>query len=246
MSAVDDLAAIQNGATLHGHDAREQLEALLDLSSVGVSVLGARLFGQGSRASVEIPLSNGDTMTWETVRDMARPANLAAEVAVCAQATPKLTQAQALRAVALVRGLADRERTMTDNDIAVDWGVSYLQAAIVLDVDLSDQTQRWAAFERLGRHEPYRQAREEGTSVANAGLVLRAGDGSRLVRAGWYYQHVRTLDAGMSQNRLANRMAQVGWTRRAGSGRIKATAPGRQATLGWNFWTVPAGWEDDQ
>jgi hypothetical protein len=39
-------------------------------------------------------------------------------------------------------------------------------------------------------------------------------------------------------------MLRVGWQKRGVSGRIKASAPSRPASLGWNFWTVPAGWEE--
>ena len=142
-----------------------------------------------------------------------------------------------------MRALAERQQAVSENEIAVDWGASYLQAADVLDVDLNDQGERWAAFERLQNHDPWSRAREDGTSIAACGLVLRHIDGIRLVRCGWFAQYVRTLDAGTSQTALGARMARAGWTRRGGSGRIKATAPGREDTRGWNFWTVPADWE---
>jgi len=244
MSAVDTLTAAQNGDGVL--EPIETLALLLDLPSVNVSVLQVRTYGQGSRAAVEIVLSNGDTMCFDSVRDMTRPANLAAELVACAGTVPKLNQARALQVAALVRKLAEREATLTDNEIAADWGASYLQAADTIDVDLNDQAHRWAAFSRLEHHDPFARSRENGTSVATADIVLRHRDGSRLVRAGWFFQHVRTLDAALSQSTLATRMARVGWTRRGGSGRIKATAPGRQATLGWNFWTVPTAWEHDR
>src|SRR4051794_1887592 len=116
MTAVDELAAMQNGHGTVGP--AEQLGVLLDLPAVGVSVITVRTFGHGSRAAVEIGLSNGDTMCFDSIRDMTRPANLAAELVACAGTRPKLNQARALDVAALVRRLADRQVTMTDNEIA--------------------------------------------------------------------------------------------------------------------------------
>lgn len=140
---------------------------------------------------------------------------------------------------------ASRAVAITDNEIACDWGAAYLQGADVIDLDFNDQAQRWGAFSRLERHDPLGKARETGVSVAAAGIVLRHEDGTRLVRCGWFFQHVRTLDSGVGQAALATRMARVEWNRRGGSGRIKATAPSHRGTLGWNFWTVPPAWEHD-
>jgi hypothetical protein len=94
-------------------EAAEQLAALLDLPSVDVDIRGARITGQGSRASVQIRLSTGTTMEFDTVRDMVRRQNLIAEVAACTGACPQLKQPQAVRAVALVRALAEHTASTT-------------------------------------------------------------------------------------------------------------------------------------
>ena len=44
-------------------------EEVFTLTHTGVSVLSVRTFGHGSRAAVEIGLSNGDTMCFDSVRD---------------------------------------------------------------------------------------------------------------------------------------------------------------------------------
>jgi hypothetical protein len=247
MTAVDDLAAIQStNGKVDPIAAAEQIATIWGLEDVGVQIRGAGIFGTGSRAPVEIYLSNDDTMEFESIRDMTRPANLAAELVAWTGATPKLNQAQAVRSVALIRSLGERQQMLTDNEIATDWGASYLQAADTIDVDINDQQQRWAAFERFLHHDPLARAKEDGTALATANLVLSHTDGTRLVRVGWFYAYVRSLDLGIGQGTLAGRMSRVGWTRRGGTGRIKATAPGRSDTRGWNFWTVPPGWEDDR
>lgn len=224
--------------------AAEQLAELLELPSVGVSIRGAELFGSGSRATAEIALSNGETMTFDALKDMANMGMLAAELVACTGATPKLTKANALRAVALLRNVARHHRTMSDNDAAIEWGVSYLQVADVLDVDLENQGDRWAAFSRLAEIDPWSKAREDGTSVASAGLVLRHTDSMRLVRSSWFASHVKHQDATASQRDVATRMSRVGWQRRGSEGRMKATRPGMQGQLNWAFFIVPADWEN--
>jgi hypothetical protein len=224
----------------------EHLAVLLELPSVGLTVEKVSTFGEGGRAAVEILLSNGETMVFESVREMTRPAILAAELAACAGVAPKINGQRALQAAVAVKGLAVRQQAFSDNDIAVDWAATYLQAADVLDVDINDQSARWAAFSHLEQADPLARSKVEGTGVAAASIVLRHTDGERLVRAGWFYQHVRSLDAGVGQSALTVRMLRVGWQRRGRSGRVKATCPSRPAVLGWNFWTVPSDWEEDR
>jgi hypothetical protein len=221
----------------------EQLAALLELPSVDVQIRGATLFGHGSKAAVEIRLSNGEALSFDSVRDMTRPANLIAEVVACTGAIPKIRQPDAMRAVSMLRSLAEREIVLTDNDEALEWGETYLTASQPLEVNLNDQAERWCAFSALAQRDPAARASELGISLAAAGLILRDTDGTRLIRAGWFHPFVRTFDPSMGQATLAVRMARVGWTRRGSSGRIKATAPARSAVLAWNFWVVPAGWE---
>ena len=57
--------------------AAEQLAILLDLPSVGLSVRGARVVGRGSRASVDIYLSDNSSIFFERFSDFANPTRLA-------------------------------------------------------------------------------------------------------------------------------------------------------------------------
>ena len=236
MSTIDDLAAIQVPDAI---EAAAQLEALLDLPALGLSIVSADIYGSGSRAAVEIRLSNGETMSFDAVREMTQPGLLAAELVACTGALPKLTKAAALKATALVRTIARTHRTTTDNEAAVEWGVSYLQHAEVLDFDLNDQAGRWAAFSALAELEPTR----DPAGVPPPNWVLRHTDGVRLVRSSWFVAHVRNIDSASTRD-IPTRMARVGWQRRGSEGRVKATRPGLKGQLNWAFFFVPDGWED--
>ena len=245
MSAVEDLAALQGPDPIA---AAEQLNALLSLPE-GASIRGARMTGQGSRATVEIDLANGDMMVFETLRDMTRPAVLIAEVAACAGVAISLKQSAAVQAVVLVRAMAEHTRATNDNDDAIDWGVSYLQAATVLDVDMDDQRERWGAFSRLRDAQDGVEAAEapgRESSYAPATVVLRSNSGVRYVRAGWFQRYVCRQDSTISRQAVTVRMLRVGWQIRGKTGRIKATCPSRADALGWNFLLVPEGWETDR
>jgi len=222
----------------------DQLTDLLGLPDVGERVLGASIYGNGSGASVEIPLSNGETMTLETLRDCASPTMLSAELVACSGAIPKITRADALRAVALLRKVAARTETASANDHAIEWGASFLQAAEVIDVDIADQIERWGAFSLLAERDPWAMARNFGGTPASHSTVIRCVDQTCLVRTGWFQSHVRTLDANVGLQQVAQRMARVGWTKRGRRGRIKATPPDRAGQLAWAFFIVPPGWQD--
>jgi len=245
MSAVDDLAAMQGPDPIA---AVEQFDALLSLPAAA-GCRGARIIGHGSRAAVEIDLANGDRMEFDSIRDMTRPANLIAEVAACAGVAISLKQAQAVQAVVLVRALAERTQGITENDAAADWGISYLQAATVLEVDMDDQRERWGAFNRLrdaqlGVEQAEAPGRE--SSYAAATIVLRSPSGVRYIRAGWFQRYVARQDSTISRQAVTVRMLRVGWQIRGQSGRIKATCPGRAGALGWAFLMAPGDWENGQ
>lgn len=241
MSALEQLAAT-NGRP-DPMTAAEEIAAILDLADVELAITGARIVGRGGGASADVFLSDGAVLTFERLRDVGKPNVLAIEVAACTGATPKLNGAQALRVVSLLRALAEHEAAFDGDEIARDWGTSFLQAASVLDVDLFDQTERWAAFSSLAAIDPTAlRAAGEVASVAGASRILRHTDGTRYVRTGWFRAHVRAEEA-ISSTELANRMQRVGWERRGATGRVKATRPDFPAELVWTFYSVPTGWE---
>jgi hypothetical protein len=242
---VDQLAAEQNGAP-DPISAAEQLGALLDLAAVGLTIRGARIVGRGARASADLRLSDGTEINFEAPRDVANPTRLAVEVAACTGATPKIKAPGALRAVALLRALAEHEEDFTADQLAIDWATSFLQSAARLAVDLNDQGARWEAFCALERTDPLARSREAGGNIASACTVLVNTDGVQLVRCGWFRAHARAEDPGASAQEIAHRVLRIGWQRRGTRGAIKATRPGHRGQLGWTFYTVPATWENDQ
>jgi len=221
----------------------EHLEAMFLLPAKGLSITGVHVYGAGSRAAARIELSNGEEMVFDSLRDLAKPGLLRAELAACAQVTGKINGDQALAAVSLVSAIGEHHATRSDDEIAAYWGLAYLGSAQTIDVDVTDQAQRWGAFELLDRTDPWMKRTAEGGSLAAAGVVLRDPAGVRYVRCGWFLSHARGEDGTIGPQVLAQRRGRVGWTRRGSRGNVKATSPRTGASKVLAFWTVPAGWE---
>jgi hypothetical protein len=228
-----------NGGDPEEETAAEKLAVLLGLSKAGLAITGGRVVGRGRDASADLYLSDGSTLTFDSLGDMANSARLATQLVACTGVVRTFKTPEALRAIALTRQLAEHEETLTGDQIAIDWGCSYLQVAEVWDVDLGDQAARWEAFERIAARDPYALARERGISLDAAGLVLRDVDGTRLVRCGWFRGAIRAQDSSISPAQLAHRMKRVGWGRR----RVKATRPKFRETRLWEFYAVRADWQ---
>jgi hypothetical protein len=212
---------------------------------VELRVVGAAVFGRGSRASANLHLSDKTVMEFETLRDIAAPQRLAVEVAACTGAQPKLNTELALRVVALLRMIGEAHETFTADQMAFDAGASFLQVATPLEVDMADQGARWEAFSKLARHDPFALSREAGSGLAHSCIVLVGADGTRYVRSGWFCAYARREDPTVGGNAtIAARMERVGWRRRASTGRIIARAPRREAALAWSFFEARPGWED--
>lgn len=226
-------------------EAMRALGELLALDSVSVTVTAARVYGRGSGASLEIDVSNGETLTFGTLREMMRPQALIAEVAACTGATPAIKQVQCAQALTLARAAAEYVEVDTENDIAREWGRDFLQLAETLDLDITDQAQRWHAFGMLAGRDPWSSHRSpDDDQSSGVPLVLRHEDGARYVRTVWFERYVKARDSSVSRTIIGPRMARVGWAKRGRQGDIKATAVGRNETKTFPFWIVPNGWED--
>ena len=224
--------------------AMRELTALLGLGSVGLAVVGGRIVGRGSTASADLYLSNGEAITFESLRDFANASRLAVEVAACTGAVPAIKAPTALHALSLLRALSELHETATEDDVSRAWGCEYLQGARRLAVDMNDQGDRWRAFSELAAIDPATDARHGGGPSVRAHAVLADVTGARLVRCGWFLNYARESTY-VAPRELSARMQRVGWRRRGSRGWIKATAPGRSDTLAWTFYVAPAGWEGD-
>lgn len=224
----------------------EELGEMLALPTVGRRLVRVAMFGRGSEASADLLLDDGQRITFGSLAIFGSATKVNLHVGLSIGAAPKLKQADAHRAAVLLYQAAEREEGIGDDDLARGWGLEYLQDASLLDVDLTDQHARWAAFSRLAGLDPFSRAREVGGSLASASTVLRHTDGSRLVRAGWFYSYVRGQDVGVSAGQAWQRMERVGWRRPNRKGTVNANAPGRQGRLGWTFYLVAPEWEADR
>lgn len=245
---LDQLAAAQRPGTLDPLEAAEALTELLGLSEVGLRITGGRIVGHGLSASIDLRLSDKSTITFDTVRDMAKASELSLAVALATGADISLKAPDARRAVILLRALAEHQETAHADTIAADWGLAFLDAADTLDVNMLDQAERYAAFARLvevGRR--VSDAVEARAHIASTSLVLRDTSGARYIRAGWFYGHVRQTSGHLAEGVISGRMLRTGWEQPGGKGRVKATpAGGLSKPLVWTFFVVPPAWEDEQ
>jgi hypothetical protein len=137
-------------------DPAAELTSLLALDTVGLSVVFAELFGRGSNATAHIHVSAGGRVVLDPLGKFASPSKLSVELALQVGAAPTLKGPQVVRVMALLHTLSDHHDTLDADNRATDWGISYLQAAQVITVQLSDQAGRWAAFELLSKTDPCR------------------------------------------------------------------------------------------
>ena len=226
-------------------EARSELAGLLALDGVGLQITGVSMFGRGSNAAVHIHLSNDSKITLDPLGRFGSPVKVNNEMAMWVGAEPDLKGSHVRRVMALLHKLADHHDEQTDENRAMDWGISYLQTAQTITAAIGAGGQaRWSAFEMLDKTDPVSCARADGTSVAVGSIVLEDTDsGVRYVRASWFAAYVRQ-QAGPGAADVATRvMRRVGWDKPGSEGRVKATAPARDATLQWAFWLVPKGWE---
>jgi len=239
----------RHAAGADDREAREQLGELLALPSVGVEVTGARIVGHGLKASADIFFSNGETVTFDPLRDLLTPTVLKGEVTLATGAMPtRATVETGQRVLALLRRMAERQESLSEDEDATNWCLTYLQMLRAIECDVEgDMAERWRAFSELRREE--RQAAESGVPLYIAArLMLVAPTGRRYVRSAHFCNWVRKTQEPKQRSNAAihTRVLRVGWERRASEGRINARQPGfdRGEQLNWAFLEVPAGWED--
>jgi hypothetical protein len=245
---LDELEHRTNGAGSKRPE--DRLTKLLALHRVDKCIARPpRVVGTGRAAVVYLYVTDTDGLAeqeivFDRLADMAKPQTLLTELAACTGARPKLDQAKCLDVIALICEMAEHELTTTIDAQSREWGMRFLQSAQEIEVGFTDQAARWAAFsEWLEPRNPWATAREQGTTVAAASVILRHVGGTRYVRADWFRSYVRSDDP-ISPQEIRSRMCRVGWTHPGTEGRVKATRPGFPKTVTYAFWTVPPGWED--
>jgi hypothetical protein len=229
-------------------DEHERLERLLRLSPNGLHIKHLRLVGNGPSAALVVTLGDGEEIEAERFGDLWTVGGLTRFVTQHTGVTlPGLTKAEAEEANALIRRLSDVQYATRVGDLGREHGVDFLRQATVLTLDMTDQSERYAAFTRLEALDPVRAADEHGgPTVASCCTVLQhTGDGTRLVHCGWLFSHVRHAGRVSHPAELARRMELAGWERAGGRrGRVKATSVGGLgAPIVLPFWRVPRDWE---
>jgi hypothetical protein len=154
------------------------------------------------------------------------------------------TAKDAQQMVALLKTAATRVKTTTDDDVARDWGLDFLQVATGVEVDMADRGARWAAFSDHMQRDAVDRARSLGVAVAATSVVLVGVDGTRYVRTGWF-SCPRPVN--WTRRQAATPTSPLEWSASAGS---DVAGPGgsrrrpRRAARSWcgpSSWCPPAG-----
>jgi NrS-1 polymerase HBD domain len=223
-------------------------DALSDLGTLWgltgrITIERARITGHGREASCEVDLSNGETMVFERLQDIATGASLAAELASRAGVAQDLNQAARIRSIALISRIAEWQEAETANSIARDWGIEFLATSGLIKVDMDDRAKRWLCLLELQGIEAER--REQDLKLPRRLVVPVDLAGVRYVRVGWFQAYVRECDRTVSPAHVVIRMLRVGWQRRGTEGRIGARNPEKpDQTTNSKFLLVPVGWGD--
>src|SRR5215211_8339379 len=102
---------------------------------------------------------------------------------------PKVTVETGQRILALLRRMAERQQALTDDEDAIEWGVTYLHSARPEECDMADpQEERWRAFSDFKRldedaqgegRRDYVRKTQDPRAGNNAAIV------NRMMRVGW-------------------------------------------------------------
>lgn len=217
----------------NGDEGIAEITELLALDGASLELVEVHTYGLGtSEFSADLILSDGRTLRLDELRKLSARQLIRDLAAITGVAPAGIKEIDIVRLISLLRAIGDHHQTVGEDEISREWGVDFLREYDEVDVDLSSQTSRWAAFSK---------ARTEV-------VVLCANDGMRLVRRGDFHEFVRVRDPRVAQARIALRMERLGWTSRTSTNRFGAvkatpTMPGAKPFV-LRFYFVPAGWED--
>ncbi len=216
-----------------------ELAVLLGLDTIGKRIDTVRVIGRGTEGALYVHFDDASRFVIDPIRNYATGAKLTNELALQTGATrPVLKQPEVTRVMALLHGVAHHEQAFEDADRAADFGISYLKAAPVEAVRMSDQGSRWAAFSKLDRFHPASTPEETGLVLEDPETRLR------YVRCSWFNSYVMRRSGPGEARAVGRAVSHLGWEKPGSEGLIKATAPGRKASLSWAFYKVSPGWEE--
>jgi hypothetical protein len=237
-AANSDIAERERGEETQPIEMRDELARLLRLQERGIHVQGIRLMGNGPSAALDIDLSNGLELYTERFGDLWTHTGLAKFVT---QSTGidagAITKADATRASALIRKLANISRETRTGDIGREHGHDFLERAPVERFQVNEQSSRYSAFAKI-------KERGDAFSAEHSLVLLDEQSGERYVVCGHLFEHVRHRGEVAHPAELARRMRLAGWARKGKRGYIKATSPTTKHTIKHGLWLVPAGWEE--
>lgn len=222
--------------------ARAELAELLCLGDL--KIVGGTRSAHDTRARVILRLSDESVLDLNPISSYTTAAKLGAEVAMQLGCTPDL-KGKVPTVLALMRTICELREEVTVDNRARDFGLTFLQEAMLYVVDMSNQLDRWRAFRKIADTNPGAEAKAESTSIAGASIVLHDENRRlRFVRAQWFYDHVRGKSSPGVADDVVRRMGLLGWEKPGREGRIKATQPDGSGSLQWAFYMVPDGWEN--
>jgi hypothetical protein len=213
-----------------------------------VDVQAVDVYGTGSKLSAKLRLDDGRVVEVESLTKAAYlagylPALMALHGVVI---DGPWRTADSRRAVALITQVGERHVPLSDDDVARNWGVTFLERAHGLDVDMGDQEERWRAFTEL-RRRAQRTTNWTTFHPTSTGeqapreFLLVGRDGRRHVPVTFLVEHVRTVSKTfIGARRLNARMTRVGW----GHATRRATNPSNGSRLTYVFYVVEQGWDE--
>jgi hypothetical protein len=220
---------------------KEALDAMSSVAGIaahGVCFEQVRIVGQtGMRGSVDLRLSNGEELSFGSLRDLASARTLGMELTYAIGAEIQLDDDRIRRLVALLRTAAQRIQSNTDVEVSFMWA-GYLQGVERLKVDLDVREKRWNALAQM-------QAIDDTLERPRVARMVLDHNGVLFVRSEWFCNHVRRLDPAVGPNsRIIDGMRRIGWDRPSGrDGRIRARDPlGNLPDIALAFLIVPRGW----
>jgi hypothetical protein len=241
----------RNGGTADPEDLRIALAILLGLAERGRAVEAASIYGRGPKAAVDLRLSGGEVVSFDTYSDVCAGSRLSAVLATTVGINRPFRNDEARRVACLIRWLAERHEEGSEDAELLDLAREYLRVARRIEVDFGAQLSRWQGFSELAACDPERQhpdsdVRERLTPLmlaARSPVLVDRATRTEYIRTGWFRQYVRRELGGVyDAGRLATRMERLGWKRPGREGRIMARCPTDDRSLVWTFYVVEAGW----